>query len=114
MPESIVLDQVTKRFDDKNVLDGLSLSVAAGTIFGLLGPSGSGKTTAIRIMIGVYRPSCGGVTVLGMPPARWPTKVREAVGYMPQISFLYPNLTVMESINLSASIYGFAQHRRRP
>jgi ABC-2 type transport system ATP-binding protein len=92
----------------------LTMSVAPGTIFGLIGPSGSGKTTSVRLMTGIYPPARGQVSVLGRTPTRFSPRTREKIGYMPQLFTLYPNLTVMENLNFVASLYGLGYFRRRP
>jgi ABC-2 type transport system ATP-binding protein len=97
---------------DAGVYD-LTLSVPPGTVFGLIGPSGSGKTTSVRLLTGVYRPAKGEVRVLGRPPSSFSPRMRERIGYMPQLFTLYPNLTVMENLNFVASLYGLGYFRRR-
>lgn len=113
----IVMDTVSKRFDDTAVVDQVSLAVPAGSIYGFIGPSGSGKTTVIRLLTGVYEPSEGELRVLGIPPERWGPSQREQVGYMPQLFVLYPNLSVNENLDFAASIYGLGwwtrQRRKR-
>src|SRR5262245_55310961 len=75
---------VTRAFsDDAGVFD-LSFEVPTGTIFGLIGPSGSGKTTTVRLMTGLYRPDSGSMRVLGREPAKFSSRTRERIGYMPQ------------------------------
>ena len=80
-----------KRYGPIQALDGLSLSVARGEIYGLLGPNGSGKSTLIRCIIGLVRPDSGRVRVFGhsMPDR----SLLSRVGYMTQASALYDDLT---------------------
>jgi len=113
VPDLIQLDHVTKVFDGAPAVSDLTLSIPQGIIFGLLGPSGSGKTTTIRLMIGVHAPTSGEIKVFGLPPYGWEPRVREAVGYMPQISFLYPDLSVWENFDFAASVYGMGWLGRR-
>lgn len=109
----IDLNGVTLSFSaDAGVYD-LNFHVPAGTIFGLIGPSGSGKTTTVRLMTGVYQPTEGQMTVLGHEPKRFSTRIREQIGYMPQLFTLYPNLTVRENLNFVASLYGIGYLKRR-
>ncbi len=75
---------LAKSFGDVRALDGLSLSVAEGDLFGLLGPNGAGKTTTIRILTGQLRPDEGSVSVLGRDPAADPIGVRRSVGILPE------------------------------
>ncbi|HEY5240316.1 MAG TPA: ATP-binding cassette domain-containing protein, partial [Polyangiaceae bacterium] len=67
-PPAIELVDVAKRFDAVQSLDGLTLSIEAGSVFGYLGPNGAGKTTTIRVLLGLVRPDAGKVRVLGLDP----------------------------------------------
>lgn len=109
----IELRGVSLSFDDQVGVEGLTLEVPAGTIFGLIGPSGSGKTTTVRILTGVYQPQQGTVRVLGQRPGRANRRLRERTGYVPQLFTLYPNLTVWENLNFVASLYGMPWRGRR-
>ncbi len=110
---SVELSGVTLRFGDEAGVEDLTLQVPAGTIFGLIGPSGSGKTTTVRICTGVYKPQQGTVRVLGQLPGRNNRRLREQIGYVPQLFTLYPNLTVWENLNFVASLYGLSYRGRR-
>lgn len=110
---SVELSGVTLRFGEEAGVEDLSLQVPAGTIFGLIGPSGCGKTTTVRICTGVYKPQQGTVRVLGQLPGRNNRRLREQIGYVPQLFTLYPNLTVWENLNFVASLYGLSYLGRR-
>ena len=110
---SVELSGVTLRFGEEVGVEDLSLQVPAGTIFGLIGPSGCGKTTTVRICTGVYKPQQGTVRVLGQLPGRSNRRLREQIGYVPQLFTLYPNLTVWENLNFVASLYGLSYLGRR-
>lgn len=97
---------VSKVFDSGDGVRGLSLEVPPGTIVGFIGPSGSGKTTAVRLMTGVLEPTQGRLSVLGKTPRKFDTATRSRLGYMPQHSVLYPNLSVRENLDFFASLYG--------
>lgn len=86
----------------KTVLDGLSCSVASGSVTGLLGPSGSGKSTLIRAIVGVQRVAGGSVRVLGV--AAGAKALRPRVGYMTQAPSVYTDLTVRENLRFFASV----------
>src|SRR3569833_1878645 len=89
-------EDVVKRFGKapQPALDGVSITIAAGKMTGLVGPDGAGKTTLIRILAGLVDPDSGTVEVLG----RVATQAdRSRLGYMPQRFGLYEDLTVMES-----------------
>jgi len=89
---AVVLDGVTKQFDDVVAVRDLSLVVPAGSILGVIGPSGSGKTTTIRLLTGALEPTRGRARVLGERPTRFRRRTRERIGYMPQQFTLYPEL----------------------
>src|SRR5438270_2687251 len=97
---------VEKRFGGIKALDGVTLQVRKGEIYGLLGPNGAGKTTLIRAIVGLVAPDAGTVTVLGR---RLPNlDVLRDVGYMTQQAALYPGLSVEENLRFFAAIYGAA------
>jgi ABC-2 type transport system ATP-binding protein len=104
---------LTRRFDDVVAVAGVDLQVAPGTIVGIIGPSGSGKTTTIRMLIGTLTPTNGELRVLGERPSRFSRRSRERIGYMPQHSILYPDLTVAENVDFAASLFGLLLFRRR-
>jgi ABC-2 type transport system ATP-binding protein len=95
---------VHKHFGSIQAVDGVSLSIRQGEIYGLLGPNGSGKTTLIRLFIGLLRPTSGSIRLLGetMPDKA----VLSQVGYMTQASALYEELTVQENIAFFAEMSG--------
>ncbi len=99
-----------KDFGPIHAVDGLSLLVQAGEIYGLMGPNGSGKTTLIRLLIGLLKPTAGGVTVLNRTI---PDKgILTQVGYMTQASALYGELTVRENVAFFAEMCGGASRER--
>lgn len=109
----IEMESVSKIFGDKEAVRDITMSVPPGQIFGMVGPSGCGKTTSIRMMTGVYTPSKGKLRVLGETPRNFERRVRERIGYMPQLFVLYPTLTVWENLNFVASLYGLNWFTRR-
>ncbi|WP_265530698.1 ABC transporter ATP-binding protein [Sphingomicrobium marinum] len=86
---------IVKIFDDKRAVDGVSLKVPTGSIFGILGPNGAGKTTTIRTMLGIIDPDEGQRTLLGYDR---PLEVAHDVGYLPEERGLYPSMTAKEAI----------------
>jgi ABC-2 type transport system ATP-binding protein len=101
---AVEVRQVRKRFGVVQALDGLSLRVPRGQIYGLLGPNGSGKTTLIRSILGLVAPEEGEVEVLGR---RMPDReVLGRIGYMTQAAALYTDLTAEENARFFAAIAG--------
>ena len=109
---AIYAQGVSKQFNGDFAVQGLTIQIPRGIIFGFIGPSGSGKTTTIRLLTGIYTPSEGVVYVLGRDPKHSNAKLRERIGYMPQLFVLYPDLTVVENLNFAASLYGLSIFHR--
>jgi ABC-2 type transport system ATP-binding protein len=106
---AILVQDLTKRFDDFTAVNGISFDVQRGEIFGFLGPNGSGKTTTIRMMLGLIKPSSGLVKVLGMRVDGDIRKIRPRVGYMSQRFSLYNDLTVRQNLNFYGAAYGLSK-----
>jgi ABC-2 type transport system ATP-binding protein len=104
---------VSRRYDGREVVSGLDLTVPRGTILGVIGPSGAGKTTTIRMLTGAIAPTTGEVSVMGRPPMKFRRVDRERIGYMPQSFALYADLTAGENIDFVASLFGMLWRRRR-
>jgi ABC-2 type transport system ATP-binding protein len=111
--DAVIIDRASKRFGDDVAVDGISLSVAAATIVGIIGPSGAGKTTLVRLMTGALAPTNGEIRVMGEDPRRFRRRTRERIGYMPQSFALYPDLTARENVDFVASLFGLLWWRRR-
>ncbi|SDZ76837.1 ABC-2 type transport system ATP-binding protein [Desulfuromusa kysingii] len=90
---------------DRPAINGLSLQVDRGQIFGLLGPNGAGKTTTISILCTLLQPSSGSATILGHDVVRQATEVRRNIGLVPQDIALYGSLTARENLRYFARIY---------
>lgn len=106
MEHVIRTENLTKRFGDFTAVDEITFEVSAGEIFGFLGANGAGKTTAMRMLIGLSKPSSGKATVAGYDVYRETEKVKKNIGYMSQKFSLYEDLTVLENIRFFGGIYG--------
>ncbi len=103
--ETVRAQALTRRFGDLVALDGLSLAVEEGEIFGLVGPDGAGKTTTMRLLTGILEPSSGEAWVDGLPMRGQAEAIKERIGYMAQRFGLYPDLTVLENLDFYADLY---------
>lgn len=107
---AIEVKNLYKKFGQFTANDNLTFSVSRGEIFGFLGANGAGKTTAIRILVGLSKPTSGSVIVAGHDVARQPEKVKRRIGYMSQKFSLYEDLTASENIRLYGGIYGLSRN----
>ncbi len=105
MCEVIKIEGLTKTYGGKTVLDGLSLSVERGTVFGLLGANGAGKSTAIECILGVRRADCGAVTVLCHDPKKSRRKLFQKVGIQFQEGDYQAEIKVFELCEETACLY---------
>jgi ABC-2 type transport system ATP-binding protein len=101
---AVDIEDVSKSFGDLKALNGVTLRVRRGEIYGLLGPNGAGKTTLIRLICGLLEAHAGTVTVLGQRMPNVP--VLRHIGYMTQQAALYPALSVEENVEFFAAING--------
>jgi len=102
----ITLDKLTKRYGRRVGVDGLSLGVPEGTLFGFLGPNGAGKTTTIRVLLGFLRPTSGRASMLGKACWEQSGAIKADVGYLPGDLRLYPWLTCQTALKLFGAIRG--------
>lgn len=102
---AIDVDNVTKRFGARTVVNGIGLQVARGEIYGFLGPNGSGKTTFLRILCGLLTPDSGTGHCLGYDLITGGREIRRRVGYMTQRFSLYEDLTLEENLDFVARIF---------
>ncbi len=105
MPASLAIDThgLRKVFDDKVAVANLTLSVEQGEVFGFLGPNGAGKTTAVKMLLGLIRPSQGQATLLGAPIGD--RRARARVGFLPEHFRFHDWLTAAEFLKLHADLY---------
>jgi ABC-2 type transport system ATP-binding protein len=101
---AVDVEGLVKQFGKQRALDGVTLRVRRGEVYGLLGPNGAGKTTLIRSLVGLVAPEAGTVSVLGQ---RMPQLgVLGHIGYMTQQAALYPDLSAEENVHFFGAIYG--------
>ena len=105
MPAALELRNVSKSFGTFHAVQGLSLSVPVGSVYGFLGPNGAGKTTSLRMILGMLLPDTGELSVLGSPSAM---AVRNRVGYLPEEKGLYRKMTATAAIAYFATLKGVA------
>jgi ABC-2 type transport system ATP-binding protein len=103
--DSVIIENLVKRFGDFMAVDHINLAVRKGEVFGFLGPNGAGKSTTIRMLCGLLKPTSGHAMVAGFDVSRKPEAVRQNIGYMSQKFSLYNDLKVIENIRLFAGLY---------
>ncbi len=117
MEAVIQLEGVAKTFRDfwlrpvVEAVKGLDLRVDRGEIFGLLGPNGSGKSTTIKMILGLLAPTRGKVSLFGLPPQS--LAARRKLGYLPELSYLYPFLSAKETLAYYAGLCNLPRRTAR-
>jgi len=104
-PPAISVRSLRKSFGAVEALAGVDLEVSTGQIFGLIGPNGAGKTTLIRTLVGALQPDEGEIAVLGLDPIRDRYQIRARLGYMPQESALYEDLSAFLNVKFFAAAH---------
>jgi ABC-2 type transport system ATP-binding protein len=102
----IRLKNLTKRYGKFTAVDGISLEVPRGELFGLLGPNGAGKTTTMRMIAGILQPSSGSIQVGGVDMLSRPLEAKVRLGFIPDRPFVYDKLTGGEFLRFAAALYG--------
>lgn len=110
----IEVGNIHKSFGPVRAVDGISLSVAPGEIYGLVGADGAGKTTTLRLICGALRLDSGEATVCGYDIGRQTEQARGHIGYLSQRFSLYEDLTVLENIRFFAEVRGLTANEWRP
>lgn len=103
---SVLVEHLTKSFGDTRAVEDVSFEVRPGEIFGLLGPNGAGKTTAIRIILDIFRPDSGYVTILGVTPDK---ADKDRIGYLPEERGLYKDATLEQVLVFLATLKGLSE-----
>ncbi len=102
---AIVVNDLSKLYNEHQAVGGISFEVAVGEVFGLLGPNGAGKTTTVEILEGYRERSAGNVAVLGFDPQQRPRALRERVGIVLQSCGMYRHIRVREAVAHWAGLY---------
>jgi ABC-2 type transport system ATP-binding protein len=112
MSVAISIENLVHRYKDaeQNAVNGISLEIKEGEIFGLLGPNGAGKTTTISILSGLIKPTQGKVLIHGFDSMQQSHKSKKMIGVVPQEIALYPTLTAKENLEFFGSMYGIQKN----
>jgi ABC-2 type transport system ATP-binding protein len=102
---AIRIQDLVKKFEDATAVDGISLEVQKGELFGLLGPNGAGKTTTINVLCGLIKPTSGIVKIGDYDVQKETAKVKKLIGVCPQESAIYPYLTGAENVELFGNLH---------
>jgi lipooligosaccharide transport system ATP-binding protein len=102
----VEIENLVKRYDGREVIRGISLSVSAGRCFGVLGPNGAGKTTTLRLLLGQSPMDGGELRVFGLPIPRAGRAARARIGVVPQTDNLDPDFTVAENLQVYGGYFG--------
>ena len=108
-PPAVVIENLCKSFGDKQVLNGIDLTVDRGQVLGYIGPNGAGKTTTVKILIGMLDGFSGSARVCGFDVARDALEVKRRIGYVPEAGALYEALTPMEFLALVGRLFDIKQ-----
>ncbi len=104
-PFAIELSGLTKRFGKSPAVNDLSLQIPTGSTFGFIGPNGAGKSTTIKMLMGMMRISGGSARVLGFDPVHDALSIKQRVGYVPELQFIYPWMRVREAVAFCRNLY---------
>jgi ABC-2 type transport system ATP-binding protein len=108
---AIETSHLRKEFGSKVAVEDLSLAVPRGEVFGFLGPNGAGKTTAVKMLMGLVRPTSGQARLLGRHPEE--LEAKERVGFLPELFRFHDWLTAEEFLDFHGRLYGMPEDRRR-
>jgi len=110
MNDAVVLDGIRKSFGDFVAVNDLSLRVPAGSIYGFLGPNGAGKTTTIRMIMSIFYPDAGRISVLGEPNSE---QIKDRLGYLPEEKGLYKNMEAGDLVAYFGRLKGMSKKQAK-
>ncbi len=102
----LAIEAVRKRYDRVEAVRGVSFSISRGEVFGLLGENGSGKSTLNKMIVGLLRPDEGSIVVDGHDVQEAPELAKSAIGFLPEVPYLYPAMTGREYVRFIAALRG--------
>ncbi len=102
----IELTELSKRYGRFIAVDGISLTIPRGELFGLLGPNGAGKTTTMRMIAGILQPTSGRISIAGIDLSERPLEAKSRMGFIPDRPFVYDKLSGAEFLRFVAGLYG--------
>lgn len=113
MTNTILVENIAKRFEKVEAVSRISFNVRQGELFGFLGPNGAGKTTTINMLTGLARPDAGTISIGGIDCTARPRAAQHLVGVVPDESNLYPELTGFDNLCFCAALYGIGKTKRK-
>ena len=105
----IQIENLSKRYGNVQAVRNLTLHIPRGELFCFLGPNGAGKTTTIKMLTGLVRPDSGAIRLAGIDMARNPVGVKQLIGYIPDMPYLYERLTPQEFLEFVGDLYGISR-----
>ena len=113
MTATLEINNLTKRFGQRTVVNDISFKAGRGEVLGFLGPNGAGKSTTMKMIVGFLSPTSGTAKVCGSDVLENPLAVKSAVGYLPEGAPAYPDMTPHTFLHFIAGIRGFDRSERR-
>lgn len=107
---AIIVKSLVKKYGDFTAVDGISFEVRKGELFGILGPNGAGKTTTLEVIETLKSPTSGEVIIDGYDIEDYPWEVKKRIGVQLQSTGFYPELTLVDLLNMFAAMYGVKVH----
>lgn len=112
-PPAVRIHDLRVDYGDQVAVDGISLDIPPGEIFGLIGPNGAGKTSTFKVLATLMEPTYGEVSICGVDVVENPARARSRLGYMPDLAPVPSDLKVGEFLDLFAASYGLRSAERR-